>query len=460
MRLVECFLFSLLAPFVRAKTASNDGSNDFLITKQFEGDAIDQVYIESMDQLYRVIFATKYQPESRECKRDEFNCGTYCIPNKFVCDGIADCITLGTLAPMDPKVAVDEANCSRVTCGNACTNEDVRWKIKRKCIAYREVCDSDPNCHHKKRALQNEDEIGCREEHDEFGPIAQNAFRCRETKFVMSRTKVCDANWMQDVYAHHSAFSIYTKSKQRTCSDVLDFDASRISGRVRGKTGYAQDYYAGCHKSRSKSIRNVTVRFSASEVANWMDFPVECVTLSEGKERQLHQLWLRVKLVYGNEQSMFIRDDHSDEEGCPHARFEGLKLPPAKVTERCYPQVDCGDGSCAGSKGECEDISRWTKCYTGGFRCGNLCVQPCDGLCDCLHCEDESNCTVQSTGCLFNQIKCPVSGLCAPKNMLEDKVCSLMRRNFRPNNGCHSLGATQVLYILNIFVIAWLLQLD
>ncbi|XP_076354985.1 uncharacterized protein LOC143249294 isoform X2 [Tachypleus tridentatus] len=98
------------------------------------------------------------------CLSGEFQCpDKACIPKRWQCDGIRDCI-----------YAADEANC------NACTADE--YQCDQKCVPSTWRCDGEPDC------LDGSDERGCPSE-----PVCEpDRFQCTDGSRCITRRWVCD----------------------------------------------------------------------------------------------------------------------------------------------------------------------------------------------------------------------------------------------------------------------------
>ena len=428
----------------------------------------------TLTEFYRVSWT-----RTADCSEGQFNCGEYCIPDRFVCDGVADCFNISQIfiLPCLKNVlkkseyitswdfilssATDEDSCKEVPCGMKCSPNFADLKGEQFCVPFRQVCDTQPDCmfytEPNSPLDENEDEIGC---HNSTRGHPSNAFRCKISGKVISRQSVCDLDFdlwssyrdfkstCSIVIADYAIPSIFNHSTYHSCLFKLAF----------GENGQCEDEYHWwtlqshilkekySHCDTEPIEQPVRVKYirqnpSPASESDFMLTLFYCYLKEqfkeEGRLKDLFQVETEVDTIY------LILSDHSDEDNCPDARFSP-SIYPEKSTD-CDDDSDCGDGTCARDRIECEDKYRENKCHPGAFYCYERCVQPCDGRCDCWECEDEDGCTKSEHGCLKNQFLCNSTQTCLMKNFFsnETKACLAMElrvKRFVPSTSTgHSL---------------------
>ena len=413
----------------------------------------------ALTEFYRVSWT-----RATNCSEGQFECGEYCIPDKFVCDGVPDCFNvsqifilpclkgLKILESMTKNdfilsSATDEVGCKEVPCGMKCSPNFADLKGEQFCVPFRQVCDTRPDCvtHEKLTSLLDgsEDEVGC---HNLTRGHPSNAFRCKISGKVIRKQSICDFDY--------ELWSYYDRVSDSTCSVLIaDYDLSRLRTYNHstyhsclfklafGEKGYCEDEYISwrleSHLLKEKyshcdtepieqpvRVKYIQQTLSPSSKVDFMLTLFYCYLKEQfkegGRHRDLFQVEAEVDKIY------LILRDHSDEDNCPDARFS-QSIYPEKSTD-CDDYLDCGDGTCARDRIECQDKYRENKCHPGAFHCYDRCVQPCDGRCDCWECEDEDECTKSEQGCLKNQFLCNSTQTCLMKNFFpnDTEACLAM----------------------------------
>ena len=138
------------------------------VEEKFKGIYQETKILDTVEALYKDYFNVTWLG-STNCSEGYFNCGNYCIPNEFVCDGVIDCYDINWQNydnPFDIEDALDEKNCLVSQCGFKCTPNSTNMIGEAFCVPFRQVCDGRADCtfHLSGRKLthnQHEDEIGC-----------------------------------------------------------------------------------------------------------------------------------------------------------------------------------------------------------------------------------------------------------------------------------------------------------
>lgn len=401
---------------------------------------------------------------SPNCSADHFNCGEYCIPPEFVCDGVVDCFNISEvldirkmrrhLTMMDESE--DEKNCPWHPCGFMCTPSAAEFKGEKFCVPFREVCDSLPHCSikykgHQLTKFEKEDEDGC---YNMSQGHPSNSFKCKISGKILSRQAVCDFDLGAESMNSDTRVGGKIERNERIgdyvpeCSILIaefsvdsDF-VDNISCLIDIVVGKDSDCLAQYGEASSSVYERTffTERYTHCdpqplEKFTLFNFP-QVEELEKAARKASFNCYLNegLKKKLGREEDVFhlnlhgsiylILRDHSDEENCPDARFNFPSIYPEKSSD-CGHYFDCGDGTCGKDQIECQNKYRENKCHSSGFYCYQRCVQPCDGLCDCWNCEDEVNCSKNEFGCLKNQFFCNSTRTCLAENTFPDdeKVC-------------------------------------
>ena len=364
-----------------------------------------------------------------ECPPGNFNCGQYCIPSEFTCDGVVDCFDfprkLSFRGPPNQlgkanclEEAMDEKNCANYPCDFMCTPATVDFKEEKFCVPYREVCDTMSHCNYKFGGFNlnkypNEDEVGC---HNWTDGHASNAFKCKLSGKFISRQAVCDF----DLEFKECNYALDLEYFDRSCSVQIAYINFQVSHAFVKNFSCLVEFIQGNEKGCISEYSSEDLIYEKNEYGvnlfkrryshcdpepleqpKWLQTDYEYGYLlmalyycylndasreELGREKDI----IQIDYLTTSDINLMLRD-HSDEENCPGARFDFPSIYPEKVTD-CGHDIDCGDGTCARDLMECQNRYRVNKCYPGGFYCHKRCVQPCDGRCDCYDCEDEDKC--------------------------------------------------------------------
>ena len=336
----------------------------------------------TLTEFYRVSWT-----RATNCSEGQFNCGEYCIPDKFVCDGVADCFNVSQIfilrclqefAIIDQteekdfiwNSAIDEVNCDEVSCGLRCSPHFADLKSEQFCVPFRQVCDTRPDCmfYRETNSLfdEDEDETGC---HNSTRGHPSNAFRCEISGKFISKQSVCDLDYDSwsiyrnfestcSVLIAHAMPNIFNHSTYHSCLFKLAF----------GEKGHCdeeyllwilhshllKEKYSHCDTEPIEQPVRVKYRTQKRYSASENDFMLTLFYCylkdpfkEESRQKDLFQVETEVDGIY------LILNDHSDENNCPDARFSS-SFYPEKSTD-CDDYLDCGDGTCARDRIECQD---------------------------------------------------------------------------------------------------------